>query len=233
MIKLSEYLGGLVSNISDARALADLQTAHLAEEYSKHHLLKHFSVPRMRIQDIEITVPVAIESTSKSANTDFDTLDNQSFNKAAYRKLLDTLRFSKLPMNAYRPVTATISKQAKSLETRLKTEDTSIALHDFVRQLLDSTTETLLSERLIKKPFNEDEQKRMEDNLFENLLPELTQKPQETQLDNIGVIIDTHRLKEFERNNLVFVKMKISEEGMTWHTMEDENGAIIQKLIEE
>ena len=64
MAKLNEYLGSVISSLTNARVMADLQTVKVAEEYAKHDLLQHFSVPRMRVDD-ELTIPIALEATQK------------------------------------------------------------------------------------------------------------------------------------------------------------------------
>ena len=61
MADLGEFLGNLVSSISDSRVNSDLHTVRIAKEYAKDELLQHFSVPRMRIENVEMTIPIAID----------------------------------------------------------------------------------------------------------------------------------------------------------------------------
>ena len=66
MIKLNDYLGSIVASFTNAKIMSDLQTVKLAEEYAKHDYLKHFSIPRMRIDDVEMTIPIALDEAVRT-----------------------------------------------------------------------------------------------------------------------------------------------------------------------
>ncbi|MFX6808023.1 hypothetical protein ABTH26_20155, partial [Acinetobacter baumannii] len=71
------------------RKMADIQTLEIAKEYAQDDLLKHFSVPRMKVGTVELTVPFAKAAASpvlsfaeftydeilKAAKTDYDASD--------------------------------------------------------------------------------------------------------------------------------------------------------------
>lgn len=59
-ITLADYMGYIFSEITRARDHADRVAKALAEEYAKDDILKSFSVPRFKIPEMEITVPVII-----------------------------------------------------------------------------------------------------------------------------------------------------------------------------
>ena len=63
MINLGDYLGQLLSELTIARAQADLEAVRVAELYANHELLKHFPIPRIRIKDIDLDIPVIIVKT--------------------------------------------------------------------------------------------------------------------------------------------------------------------------
>lgn len=60
MPKLGEFLGALLSDVAQARVLADLETIRIAEAYSGHGMLKHLPVPRFRLPDLTVDVPVLV-----------------------------------------------------------------------------------------------------------------------------------------------------------------------------
>ena len=60
MPKLSDYLGQVVSSIATARMQSDMESIRLADHYASHPLLKHFSVPRFRVMNVKLDMPVAI-----------------------------------------------------------------------------------------------------------------------------------------------------------------------------
>jgi hypothetical protein len=85
MAKLSDFLGRLVSSISDARVNSDMQSVEIAKEYANDELLKHFAVPRMRIDKVEINIPVAIDKLSEGNQEVYKLIDNKRFSSTAYR----------------------------------------------------------------------------------------------------------------------------------------------------
>lgn len=62
MADLSEYLGHLLCEVTRARVMADAEAVRTATTYlgDGSSLLRHFPVPRMRLPELEITVPVVI-----------------------------------------------------------------------------------------------------------------------------------------------------------------------------
>ncbi len=61
MSDLDEVLGAIVASVARARVLADEETIAIAEEYKDHPLLRGMSVPRVRLPDVTIELPVVVE----------------------------------------------------------------------------------------------------------------------------------------------------------------------------
>ncbi|HEX5652604.1 MAG TPA: hypothetical protein VFX58_05995 [Chitinophagaceae bacterium] len=59
-ITLADYMGFIFSEITRARDHADRVAKEIAEIYSKDEILQSFSVPRFKIPEMEIRVPVII-----------------------------------------------------------------------------------------------------------------------------------------------------------------------------
>lgn len=60
MPRLGDFVGALLADAMRARVSADLETVRLAETYSRHDLLRHLPVPRFRMPDLVVDVPVLI-----------------------------------------------------------------------------------------------------------------------------------------------------------------------------
>ncbi len=60
MVKLSEFIGGLVSDISDARKISDSNSVALSQSYHADPFLKGMPVPHYTIEEAEIKVPVSV-----------------------------------------------------------------------------------------------------------------------------------------------------------------------------
>jgi len=62
---LGDYVGHLLSEISMARMQADLETVRMAELYAAHPLLRTMPVPRMRLPEVDLEIPVLIEASEE------------------------------------------------------------------------------------------------------------------------------------------------------------------------
>ncbi len=62
MSELSETLGHLLCEITRARMAADRESVRIARQYAEDAdgLLRHFPVPRMRMPQLELTLPVVV-----------------------------------------------------------------------------------------------------------------------------------------------------------------------------
>ncbi|MEM6989630.1 MAG: hypothetical protein AAF721_04010 [Myxococcota bacterium] len=63
---LGDYLGNLFAELTIAREQADGETVRLAELYADHEYLKHFPVPRVRIHETQLEVPVVVVNTREA-----------------------------------------------------------------------------------------------------------------------------------------------------------------------
>lgn len=61
MSELSEILGSLMVSLVHARRMADEETAAVAEYYKDHPLLEGLSLPRVRVPELSIDMPITID----------------------------------------------------------------------------------------------------------------------------------------------------------------------------
>ena len=66
MTNLGDYLGQLMSEVVIARVHADLESVRVAELYASHPLLRHMPIPRVRLPEIQMEVPVVIDGSGSS-----------------------------------------------------------------------------------------------------------------------------------------------------------------------
>ncbi len=62
MPKLGDFIAVLLTEAAQARMKADVEILKIAELYSGHELLKHLPVPRFRLPEIHVDVPVVMSS---------------------------------------------------------------------------------------------------------------------------------------------------------------------------
>lgn len=105
-ITLADYVGFIFSEITRARDHADRVAKNMAIAYSKDDVLKHFSVPRFKIPEMELTIPVLI-SSAKFSNAmaftmpaeDFKKYINNRVNSAIQTLLIAKSKLSQNPGN--------------------------------------------------------------------------------------------------------------------------------------
>jgi hypothetical protein len=61
MPKLTDVLGAIMADIAAARRVADLQTLRIAKQYREDPLLRGMTVPRIRLPEVVLEVPLIIE----------------------------------------------------------------------------------------------------------------------------------------------------------------------------
>jgi hypothetical protein len=69
MPRLGEILAALLSDAAQARVRADLEAVKIAQAYSRDPLLKTLPVPRFRLPDIIVDVPVLITQVEGTTNS--------------------------------------------------------------------------------------------------------------------------------------------------------------------
>ncbi|HEY7774373.1 MAG TPA: hypothetical protein VIC26_14415 [Marinagarivorans sp.] len=230
-MKLHDYIGNLVSSIQHARVNADLQAVRVAETYAKHELLEHFPVPRMRLKDVEMTIPVAIDVGQVAKSTNLEPVDNREFNAATYKEVLASLGRKSLPKAESRQVRQVISEQSALLERELLIGGETQALKNFSQTVAKAVVENQLSDE------DERESKKLTatiaDRLNSNLASALKPVNTESTLDQLEVTIEADILREKPPESLLSIKLVIQEEGVEWHRMEAKDGKISRKLIPE
>lgn len=111
MVKLSEFIGEMVSDISDARRIADSNSIALSQSYHADPFLKGMPVPHYTIQEAEIKVPVSVNKvTTSSQNKEL----MQSF-------IPDTIKL-KLPQLLINSFTASYIEKKKREKEKEKEE---------------------------------------------------------------------------------------------------------------
>lgn len=240
MAKLSDFLGGLISGISDARVNSDLQSLKIAENYAKDDLLKHFAVPRMRVVNVELNIPVAIDKLLEKNQKVYEPIDNKSFSTKAYRQILSCLEENKLSNDISRILRTSIAENLQILETKIRVNQVEDSLMDFSNNIALKVIEQVSSiYKGEKKRILEDRkallnlQNNIDKGLYTSLKDEIKLKTENTILDSLNVIVESDKLREVKPENVIMIKMTLSEQGMEWIKMENNKGEVINKLMPE
>ncbi len=234
MPNLNEYIGSIISSITNARVMADIQTVKVAEEYAKHDLLKHFAVPHMRVGDVELTIPVALDTLTEKTETQYQPIDNTKFNSLIYKELTNSLGRTSLPVKASQALRAVLVKQTHDLEQSLRISQDMSSVTAFsqqaVHQLLQLADEYQLVSRESMPKLNTEQ---IAARVVAAATQEIKVLSQRKVIENLNVIAESHRLREEKPENIIYIKLKISEDGMEWQQMENSAGEISRRLLPE
>lgn len=244
MPTLKDYLGSLVKDLNYARVIADVESANIAKMYAEHDLLKHFSIPRMKIQDTEFTIPVAIDELEKSVETDYQPIDNKHFYTKTYAEIKNVFKVSSFNREISTALRKAIFAQIDTLEKSVKSgADIRTSLNDFSESISDISIKAIKSDKKERDVFeralkfhdiNDDQiREKLVENLAKYLQPEIKPREMTGKIENAKVTVESDKLKDKKPETLLYIKLKITEESMEWQTIEDAEGNIISKLMVE
>ncbi|WP_459210393.1 hypothetical protein [Aquimarina rhabdastrellae] len=229
MITLKDYIGGLHKEITNAKVQSDIETLMIAEEYAKNPLLKHFSVPNIRMKNIELDIPVAIDTVNPPIR---DKFTEEGTQKVYVRS------FEKAYINFYPQYTAT-PRDIEQEVTKHAQEVAKVFIAEY-----DKVSDIESRNELIKKYANVFARnthqfvERVTDFNTYNayLYPVINEdlKTDETEIENVPVIVESRLLKEINDNDsMIKIKMTVYDDAMTWTTEADENGNSVPVLTYE
>lgn len=235
MAILSDFLGVLVSSICDARVNSDLQSLTIAEEYKKNDLLKHFSVPRMRIDKVELNIPVAVDNLIEKPQRIYQLIDSSNFSKKAFNKVRKLLSVKRIPSEVSKKLRTAIAEHINLLEEKIKANQTDNLVEEFSSSISLKTIE--LAEEIYKKKETSAKLKTLQLKITKGLVSVLKEefvlKQEIKVLDSLHVIVEADKLRDIKPENVIMIKMTISEQGMEWINMEDKDGKVVNKLMPE
>ena len=234
MTTLNDYIGTLVAGIADARAAADLESVRVAEAYAQHALLKHFSVPRMRIGDIEMTIPVAIDGLSTRSDLQLAPMGNDAYKTDAYRVTVRSASVSELPQLASNDLATAIGDALPVMLAMMRDGDLDGAFRKHAETVATRFGQIVelyqLDKVLPDLQFTPD---RTIEELYKHTQSSVQGVIDKPVLDSLSVVAESYRLREQRPEDLIRIRMVLSEEGMEWTTIEREDGSVERRLLPE
>lgn len=211
MPALGEYLGALLAEITNARFLADLESARIAQLYASHPLLQGMPIPRFRLPNVSLDLPVAVEKIDPSPTTPPHSVDLLSLRhniEVIIDQQLSQLKLQ-LPANLRKRLTDNLNR----LFERLKASG-SIPASDAIKASDDAVTAALEVIRAGSKD-NAAADPAYESSLRRQFAVELLKL--QTPPPRVLVMVVTAQLKEIASpQSLTRIQLTISEEGLEW-----------------
>jgi hypothetical protein len=237
MVALRDYIGLILSDIQNARVQGDIEALRIGELYSKNKTLRSFPIPRVRLQNVEIFTPVAIDMKNESIIEEY----KKPYN---LREIQD---------NAYQTIEMQVQKEGinlssteiavlkKAIDSKIKLlypnreEQQGVPATDIYRITEELTTEVHL--QLKKMSATNSTLKSIDlDNLILNLKNDLTFRIVNLRptSPSLQVLINSSQIKEAGPKEVITtLRFSIVEEGMEWVEYQSEKGEIKEKMVPE
>ena len=257
MVALGDYIGLILSELTIGRAQADVESVRIAEIYSTNKILKNFAVPRLRFDNVEITMPVAIDKIEPAEIDAAKTpLKISEVNTAVIQTLMATLERYKitLPEGNVAAIRKAIDQKSKSLETDLgqksksletasppsppsppKTSGNHINIVDTKNIADEYSSEIDLQLRKMKEEGQPalksvDLYKLTKDIKVGIRAKLVVMRPPPAR---VPVLIQTSQIKEIGVQSVTTIKLHISEDAMEWTEYQTGEGENKEQLVSE
>lgn len=227
MTNLGDYLGQLMSEVVMARVQADLETVRVAELYASHPLLRHMAIPRVRLPEIEMEVPVVIAGsddpregesprggpTAKDARKQFDKL---------LQKHLSTNRV-RLSADHRKALTSALDEAMDKPDIPVEVAvDTYRFADRLTKAAIGSLSDTIGKEKASAVSKGLDEDARL------TLLALRSPPPR------ISALVETAQVREAgPAESVTRLRLTIREDSMELTTIESEDGTQTTRLVPE
>ncbi|MGB5185602.1 MAG: hypothetical protein WBO84_00555 [Acidimicrobiia bacterium] len=226
MTNLGDYLGQLMSEVVIARVHADLESVRVAELYASHSLLRHMPIPRVRLPEIQMEVPVVIDGSGSPGPTESPRGGASiSDGRKQFDKVLAThLRNSKVRLRANQREALVKALDAEAQRPDLPIEisvDTNRFADRFTNVAIDVLGESLTEEKInsVKAGLRDDARLA--------LLAARTAPPRVTAL------VETSAVREAgPEDKITRLRLTIREESMELTTIESD-GETTERLVPE
>jgi len=230
MIKLSDYLDYLYSEIIQARKKADEKSVLVAKEYANHEYLKFFKAPRFAFPAIKMDIPLKVSDISAQSKYNFK-LDDEKFlndlnerievvNKEKHLNISPVTR-EQIQNQEFKQLFKTLEKKDQKLVRNIGDEVKKLDVSSQIKSLnigvfrpQDTTVE---AESL--------EMKRVLSEAITNSYSLVS-----TKLNDIYIDPNTTGAEDKDK---LFINLHIEmeEEGLRIKTFTDKNGQTIEEII--
>lgn len=222
MADLGDVIGSLMSGLLRARCVADEQTAALAEHYKNNPLLEGLSVPRIRIPELTIDMPILIESFQEGEIGEMAKPDKIADEAVSQLKLSLSKIKKEIPASFF----SSFADETKRRLTLAGQEQNAITKEAAVRNVQTALFDTLAKAEIILSNVEK-----------EAIARDIRSKVAAISLSKAPVspkIIPNVRTADVKERasstSVVRLKVTFKEEGLEWTTQASESGGVVRTL---
>ena len=232
MSDLSEVLGSLMISLVHARRMADEETAAVAEYYKDHPLLEGMSLPRVRVPELTIDLPVTIDEYIAPKDAAFDTPGN--IHKALMNQLKTTLDDEDIlsRTGSFQNIfDREVKKKLDRLSEQQKNVQGKVSREAMVRAVDDALQASLAKADIDRELPPEKKQTLTQAIRHRVSSVALKAWPSHSKFKTSAVTSD---VKERANHELaVRLNITLREEGLEWSSGQTRDGAVHSRLMPE
>ncbi|WP_347332593.1 hypothetical protein [Marinimicrobium locisalis] len=229
MSELSTVLGTLMVSLVHARRMADEETAAVAEYYKDHPLLEGMSLPRVRVPELTIDMPITLDEHEMESEAKLNA--PATIQKAITDQLKESMSeegvdddgedFAKTFSQETKKVLEQINSRHKSLGGKISREEVVRAVDDSLRRTLKKSN----LDRSVPSEKKESIIKAIRHKVSAISL-KAPSKPQAFKASAITSAVKEKATSE----SAVRLRITLREEGLEWATGQSSDGSIRSQL---
>lgn len=229
MSELSNVLGTLMVSLVHARRMADEETAAVAEYYKDHPLLEGMSLPRVRVPELTIDLPITLDEHELESEAKLN--NPTTIQKAIIEQLKESMseegvddsddEFSKAFSQETKRVLERINGRHKSLGGKVSREEVVRAVDDSLRRSLKKSS----LDRSLPSDKKDNIIKAMRHKVSDISLKSPS-RPQNFKASAITSAVKEKATSE----SAVRLRITLREEGLEWATGQNSDGSIRSQL---
>jgi len=222
MEDLGDLIGSMMVSLVRARRMADEETARLAEWYKENPLLEGLSVPRIRIPELTIDLPLLVEGSEKGEEAVL--ADKIAVTKAAVEQVKITAGKQNIKLS--KEFNAEFNALLDQHVTKLYTGKAPVMRESVIRVIDQAFLEAQLA---TKTQFSSADKKRLSQDL--RVAMHKASITREAVSPSIRSNILTSDVKEkSSKENVVRIRVTFKEEGLEWATSSSDSGGVKKTL---
>lgn len=229
MIKLSDYLDYLYSEIIQARKKADEKSVLMAKEYAQHEYLKYFKAPRFSFPTIKMDIPLKVSDIDSDTKYNFK-FNSTKFQKEINEKILNVNKEKKLnipPVTSDQLESPELNKLFKTLEGRDQRFVSNV--DDELKKIDIMPYVKKLNVGVFRPQDESDNERNIE---MKKILTETIAKNYSIVNTKLNDLYIDPKTTGAEDKDKLFINLHIEmeEEGIRITTFKDSNGQLIEEI---
>lgn len=213
-----------------ARRMADEETAAVAEYYKDHPLLEGMSLPRVRVPELTISMPVTIDDHIAASDAKIDSPTN--ILRAVSSQLSNTVKNEKINsrnITAFKSSFNNETKVALNKLNELQRKNPGRVSKEAVVRAVDDALQTSIKKSDISDDLSSD-QKMMLTKSMRHTVSSIALKQSSVPLSLKASAVTSAVKEKSTKESSVQLCITLREEGLEWSTGQGENGGLRSRL---